>query len=151
MLKVANPAAKATGYPLDELLGKSFLDLLHPAEHEMALELYRRRLEGDDEERSLVARVVTAGGATLVQAPDAGRLGRTSGGARLPRRRHGARSGPARGVESNLFRAHRRGGALLPLRLRLRSRPRRLHQPLRPRGTGLLERGGAGPRALSLP
>ncbi|MGE0638671.1 MAG: PAS domain S-box protein [Thermoanaerobaculia bacterium] len=66
VLKVANPAAaKATGYPLDELLGKSFLDLLHPSEHEMALELYRRRLEGDDEERSLVARVVTAGGATL--------------------------------------------------------------------------------------
>ncbi len=63
---VANPAtARMSGYSHEELIGKSFLDLIHPDHQAQALEKYRLRLAGDTADRSLVLRVVRKDGASV--------------------------------------------------------------------------------------
>jgi two-component system cell cycle sensor histidine kinase/response regulator CckA len=70
VLKVANPAAaRMTEIPLDQLIGKPFLDLVHPADQGHVLDLYARRLAGDTAERSVVTRMVRpAGGIVVLEA-----------------------------------------------------------------------------------
>jgi len=58
VLKVVNPAAaRIAGIPLAELVGKPFLELIHPDDQGFVLDLYARRLAGDAAERSVVARI----------------------------------------------------------------------------------------------
>lgn len=67
MVKVANPAAaRLSDSTLDQLIGASFLDFIHPDDQKLVAELYARRLSGDTAERSMVARIVRPGGGILV-------------------------------------------------------------------------------------
>ena len=67
ILKVANPAAaRITEIPLTALVGKPFLELIHPDDQELVLDLYARRLAGDTAERSMVARILRPGGGIVV-------------------------------------------------------------------------------------
>ncbi|MEO7794184.1 MAG: PAS domain S-box protein [Thermoanaerobaculia bacterium] len=63
LLKVANAAAaRITETPLAELLGKTFLELIHPDDQRYVQALYERRLAGDTAERTMVARMLRPGG-----------------------------------------------------------------------------------------
>jgi len=63
---VANPAtSRLSGYPHDELVGRPFLDLIHPDDRAQTYEKYQRRLAGDTADRSMVVRVVRKDGAVL--------------------------------------------------------------------------------------
>ena len=67
VIKVANPAAaRISDSPLEQLVGASFLDFIHPDDQKLVAELYQRRIAGDTAERSMVARVVRPGGGILV-------------------------------------------------------------------------------------
>jgi two-component system, cell cycle sensor histidine kinase and response regulator CckA len=67
VVKVANPAAgRITELPPGKLLGRSFLEFVHPEDQEFLLDLYSRRLAGDTSERSSVARILRPGGGILV-------------------------------------------------------------------------------------
>ena len=67
VLKVANPAAaRITELRLEQLIGKPFLDLIHPGDQSYVLDLYARRLAGDTAERSMVARLVRPSGGIVV-------------------------------------------------------------------------------------
>ncbi|MEO8198748.1 MAG: PAS domain S-box protein, partial [Thermoanaerobaculia bacterium] len=67
VVRVANPAAaRISDSPLDQLIGASFLDFIHPDDQKLVAELYTRRLNGDTAERSMVARIVRPGGGILV-------------------------------------------------------------------------------------
>ncbi len=67
VLKVANPAAsRIIETPLAALIGKPFLELIHPDDQGFVLEMYNRRLAGDSAERSMVARILRASGGIVV-------------------------------------------------------------------------------------
>lgn len=67
VIKVANPAAaRLSEQPLEALLGRPFLELIHPEDQRHALDLYNRRLAGDTAERSMVMRTLRPGGGILV-------------------------------------------------------------------------------------
>ncbi len=67
LLKVANAAAaRITGIPLHQLVGKPFLELIHPDDQGFVSDRYARRLEGDTAERSMVARILRPGGGIVV-------------------------------------------------------------------------------------
>ena len=51
VIKYANPATETiSGYKLEEIIGKPFVDFVHPDEREKLLERYRRRMAGEDVE-----------------------------------------------------------------------------------------------------
>jgi two-component system cell cycle sensor histidine kinase/response regulator CckA len=67
VIKVANPAAaRILEIPLAALVGKPFLEFIHPDDQSYVLELYNRRLAGDTAERSMVARILRASGGIVV-------------------------------------------------------------------------------------
>ncbi len=67
VLKVANPAAaRITEMLPARLIGRPFLELVHPEDQPFLLDLYSRRLAGDTAERSTVARILRPGGGILV-------------------------------------------------------------------------------------
>ena len=67
VLKVANPAAaRIIEIPLAALVGRPFLELIHPDDQSYVLEMYKRRLAGDTAERSMVARILRASGGIVV-------------------------------------------------------------------------------------
>jgi PAS domain S-box-containing protein len=50
LIRFVNPAVeRVSGYASDELLGRSFLDLVAPEQRAMAAERYQRRMAGEDE------------------------------------------------------------------------------------------------------
>jgi len=66
VVKVANPAAsRISAIPLDGLVGRPFLELIHPDDQAFVLDLYSRRLAGDTAERSMVARILHPSGGIL--------------------------------------------------------------------------------------
>lgn len=67
VLQVANPAAaRITEVLPARLIGRPFLEFVHPEDQQMLLELYTSRLAGDTTERSTVARILRPGGGILV-------------------------------------------------------------------------------------
>ncbi len=67
VLKVANSAAtRIIDIPLGELVSKPFLELIHPDDQGFVLDLYARRLAGDTESRSMVARILRPTGGIVV-------------------------------------------------------------------------------------
>ncbi|MEO8275654.1 MAG: PAS domain S-box protein [Thermoanaerobaculia bacterium] len=67
LLKVANAsAARITRIPIDELVGKPFLDLIHPDDRTFVQELYASRLAGDLTDRTMVARLLLPDGGVAV-------------------------------------------------------------------------------------
>lgn len=67
VLQVANAAAaRITEIPLSDLVSRPFLELIHPDDQSMVLELYARRLAGDTAHRSMVARILRPGGGIVV-------------------------------------------------------------------------------------
>ncbi len=155
VLRVANPAtAKLSGHPLDELIGMPFLELIAPEDHEktdralraQAPRRHRQSLPYRPGRRSRRA------ASPARDALDTGPMAGTPRRARFPRRRQRSRSGARRGRRQEPDgRPHRRGRSLLRVHLRLRSRSRRLSQPLGARGARLLAGRGAGPGRLPLP
>jgi len=66
VVRVVNPAAcRLSGYAEEELVGRSFLDLVHPEDRPGVQERYQRRLAGDTTERSTIMRVVRKDGDLL--------------------------------------------------------------------------------------
>ncbi|MDQ1348664.1 MAG: domain S-box protein [Acidobacteriota bacterium] len=67
VLRVANPAAaRIIEIPLAALVGRPFLELIHPDDQSFVLEMYDRRIAGDTAERSMVARILRASGGIVV-------------------------------------------------------------------------------------
>ncbi|MGV7930688.1 MAG: PAS domain S-box protein [Spirochaetota bacterium] len=54
--------SEATGYPIDELIGRSFLDLIHPEDRELVVQNHLKRIQGQDLPGVYSFRVVTKGG-----------------------------------------------------------------------------------------
>jgi len=66
-ITVANrAAARISASAIDQLIGASFLDFVHPADQSVVQELYLRRLAGDTGERRTVTKIVRPGGDILV-------------------------------------------------------------------------------------
>jgi len=66
-VKVANPAAsRISGIALEELVGRPFLEVIHPEDQNFVLDFYARRLAGDTAERTMVARILRPGGESVV-------------------------------------------------------------------------------------
>jgi PAS domain S-box-containing protein len=62
-LKVANrSAARLSGYPIDDLIGKAFADLVHIDDQTRLRELYLVRLAGETSDRGSVLRIIRASG-----------------------------------------------------------------------------------------
>ena len=62
-IRMANrSAARLSGFPLENLIGTSFVDLVHHDDHAQVIDRYERRLAGDLEDSSLVSRIVRASG-----------------------------------------------------------------------------------------
>ena len=67
VVKVANrSAARISEIPLDGLVGRPFLELIHPDDQHFVLDFYTRRLAGDTAERTMVARILRPGGGFVV-------------------------------------------------------------------------------------
>jgi PAS domain S-box-containing protein len=63
VFRVANAAAeRVSGYPVDRLVGRRFLEIVHPEDQARATESYRRRLAGDLSEQSFLFRMFHADG-----------------------------------------------------------------------------------------
>src|SRR5262245_3706339 len=63
VLKVANvAAARLSGYPVEQLLGRPFSDIVHPEDLAKTHEIYLHRIEGEVSDRSHVLRIVRASG-----------------------------------------------------------------------------------------
>lgn len=66
VLKLANPAAaRVTGYTIDELVGRPFLELLHADDQAELLSTYERRLAGESTHPVTVARILGRSGETV--------------------------------------------------------------------------------------
>ncbi len=66
-IRVANPAAsRISGVPLEGLVGKAFLEIVHPEDHPVVLDFYTRRLAGDAAERTMVTRILRPDGECVV-------------------------------------------------------------------------------------
>lgn len=65
MLKFSNPkVVEITGYSPEELASKPFAEFIHPADREMVLERYRKRLQGAAFEQVYPFRIVAKNGRT---------------------------------------------------------------------------------------
>ena len=65
MLKFVNPkATELTGYSKDELMSRSFVDFVHPDDRETVVELYLRRLKGEETPHIYLVRIIDKDGNT---------------------------------------------------------------------------------------
>ncbi|GMU64079.1 MAG: hypothetical protein AMXMBFR36_03530 [Acidobacteriota bacterium] len=63
VFRAVNPAAeRLSGYTREQMIGRPFLDVIHPDDHEQTIDRYRRRLAGDLSEQSMTVRLVRADG-----------------------------------------------------------------------------------------
>jgi PAS domain S-box-containing protein len=63
VFRAVNPAAeRLSGYPREQMVGRAFLDVIHPEDHAQTIDRYQRRLAGDLSEQSMTVRLVRADG-----------------------------------------------------------------------------------------
>jgi len=72
LVYVNQPLVKMFGYQAKDLMGRSFIGLIHPDEQPMALERYRARLSGENVPSQYELHLITALGATICCAINVG-------------------------------------------------------------------------------
>ena len=73
------PLANILGYQVKELIGRSFIGLIHEDDRQMALERYRSRLSGEDVPIQYDIRLLTASGSKIICALNVGLHSNTDG------------------------------------------------------------------------